>query len=219
MVDCTISRVGFRDGSQSINYITSHDVGGFRNERLYDFLHNNGVMYKEKQVKLAFACLLTSVGIPMILAGEEFADQSDLPTSDNYAKQRDPVNFRRIEDQWRRDVFDYVSRLVHFRRKAEALSVNDTRFLHYDFTPGRRVMAWERGRGDDRVVIVANFSPWGTENPLGLTAEYRVANWPQLPETRKWREITLGRDVSMEWAGREPIYPWEAKVYAMVPST
>ena len=32
----------------------------------------------EKRIKLAFACLLTAVGIPMILAGEEFADQHDL---------------------------------------------------------------------------------------------------------------------------------------------
>ena len=31
-----------------------------------------------RRVKLAFCCLLTSVGIPMILAGDEFADENDL---------------------------------------------------------------------------------------------------------------------------------------------
>ncbi|KAF7510073.1 hypothetical protein GJ744_007177 [Endocarpon pusillum] len=220
MVDCTISRVGFGDGAKAINYITSHDVGGPRNERLYNFLHNNGVMHKEQQIKLAFVCLLTSVGVPMIFAGEEFGDEHDLPTSDT-EKQLDPVNFRRREEPWRKDVFDYVARLVHFRTTADALSVNDTRFLHYDFAPGRRVMAWERGgaNSNDRVVVVANFSPWGTENPLAATAEYRVANWPALSAGRKWREITKGRDVPVEWAGREPIFAWEAKVYAMVSST
>jgi hypothetical protein len=32
---------------------------------------------------------------------------------------------------------------------------------------------------------------------------------------RRWREITQDRGVPIEWAGREPIFPWEAKVYAL----
>ena len=218
MVDCR--RIGFRDGTEAINYVTSHDVEGFRNERLYNFLDNNGVTFKEKQIKVAFVCLLTSVGVPMILAGEEFADEHDLLIK-HPEKQTDPVNFRRREEEWRRRIFDYVARLVHFRTSSGALSVNDTRFLHYDFTPGRRVMAWERGLpgSDDLVVVVANFSSWGTENAESPAAEYRVANWPALPPKRKWREITQQRNVPPEWAGREPLFPWEAKVYAMVPAS
>jgi hypothetical protein len=42
-----------------------------------------------------------------------------------------------------------------------------------------------------------------------------VANWPTLPAGRHWREITQDRDVPLVWAGREPIFPWEAKVYAL----
>jgi pullulanase/glycogen debranching enzyme len=217
MIDCR--RLGFRDGAQAVNYVTSHDVEGFRNERLYNFLDNNGVAFKEKQIKLAFVCLMTAVGIPMIFAGEEFADEHDLPIR-HPEKQTDPVNFRRLEDDWRRRIFEYVGRLAHFRTSSAALSVNDTRFLHYDFTPGRRIMAWERGSSGsaDRVVVVANFSEWGTENPESPSAEYRVANWPPLPAGRRWREITQARDVPVEWAGREPLFPWEAKVYVMVPN-
>lgn len=215
MVDCR--RLGFRDGTEAINYVTSHDVEGFRNERLYNFLDNNGVGSKEPQIKLAFVCQLTSVGVPMILAGEEFADEHDLLIK-HPEKQTDPVNFRRRKEEWRRRIFDYVARLVQFRTSSEALSVNDTRFIHYDFTPGRRLLAWERGRpgSDDRVVVVANFSSWGTENPESPAAEYKVANWPALPPNRKWREITQQRDVPPEWAGREPLFPWEAKVYATI---
>src|SRR5262245_58493796 len=72
LIDCRL--LGFTDGTQAINYVTSHDVEGFRNERLYNYLNNNNVFDTEKPIKLAFACLLTAVGIPMILAGEEFAD-------------------------------------------------------------------------------------------------------------------------------------------------
>jgi pullulanase/glycogen debranching enzyme len=217
MIDCR--KLGFRDLTQAVNYVTSHDVEGLRNERLYDFLQNNGVALKEKQIKLAFVCLLTAVGIPMILAGEEFADQHDQPIR-HPEKQTDPVNFRRMEEQWRRGVFDYVGRLVNLRTSSAALTVNDTRFLHYDFTPGRRVIAWQRGTDGSRdlVVVVANFSAWQTANPESGNAEYRVANWPSLPPGRRWKEITQQRDVPAEWAGREPLFPWEAKVYAMVPA-
>ncbi len=58
-------------------------------------LQNNGVWLTEERIKLAFACLLTAVGIPQILAGDEFADQHDLSVG-NPAKQRDAVNYDRV---------------------------------------------------------------------------------------------------------------------------
>jgi hypothetical protein len=38
------------------------------------WLKANGVYFKGEHTKLAFVCLLTAVGIPMIFAGEEFCD-------------------------------------------------------------------------------------------------------------------------------------------------
>ena len=43
-----------------------------------------------------------------------------------------------------------------------------------------------------------------------------MPNWPATPPGRRWREVTQDRDVPREWVGREPIFPWEAKVYAAV---
>ncbi len=217
LIDCRL--LGFRDGAQAINYITSHDVQGYRNERLFNYLENNDVVFKEKQIKLAFVCLLTAVGIPMILAGEEFADQHDLSTAEP-GKEVDPVNFERLDEPWRKDVFQYVSRLVKFRTASDALSVNDTQFLHVDFNDGKRVLAWQRGNpsSGNAVVVLANFSDFETTDPFNPSSEYVVSNWPALPAGRKWREISQARDVPASWAGREPIFPWEAKVYAMVPT-
>ncbi|WP_135466527.1 alpha-amylase family glycosyl hydrolase [Crenalkalicoccus roseus] len=216
MVDCR--RLGFADGAQAVNYVTSHDVEGFRNERLYDFLGNNGVADRERRIRLAFACLLTAVGIPMILAGEEFADQHDLPPV-HPAKQVDPVRFDRLEEPWRRRVFDCVARLVRLRTTSPALSVNDTEFLHADFTGERRILAWRRGGpGQDPVVVVANFSDWGTPDPRHPASEYLVPNWPATPPGRSWREVTQAREVPPGWVGREPLYPWEAKVYTTLPA-
>jgi pullulanase len=214
LIDCRL--LDFADGSQAINYVTSHDVEGVRNERLYNLLNNNGIWDTERRIKLAFVCLMTAVGIPMIFAGEEFADQHDLPVV-HPQKQIDPVNFDRLQDRWRRRIFDYCAHLVRFRTRSDALAVNDTEFIHVDFEEGKRVLAWRRGRPgiDNPVVVVANFSDFETARPFAPASEYRVPNWPATPTGRHWREITQGRDVPPEWVGREPIFPWEAKVYAL----
>ncbi|HEY8036597.1 MAG TPA: alpha-amylase family glycosyl hydrolase [Methylobacter sp.] len=215
MIDCR--NLGFRDGAEAVNYVGSHDVEGFRNERLFNFLQNNGIVFTEERIKLAFVCLLTAVGIPMIFAGDEFADQHDLSVS-HPPKQRDAVNYERLNEPFRRRVFDYVARLVKFRTSYDALAVNDTEFIHVDFNDGKRVLCWRRGQpGSDRqVVVVANFSDFITADALSGNSEYRVANWPATPHGKKWREITQERNVPAEWVAREPIFPWEAKVYALV---
>jgi 1,4-alpha-glucan branching enzyme len=159
---------------------------------------------------------MTAVGIPMIFAGEEFADQHDLPIV-HPAKQVDPVNFSRADDAWRRRIFDYVARLVMLRTTSPALAVNETTFLHADFNDGKRVMAWSRGQENgEQVVVVANFSDFETADPFNPESEYVVRNWPETPAGRQWREVTQDRRVPQEWVGREPIFRWEAKVYALV---
>lgn len=212
LIDCR--NLGFTDGSQAVNYLTSHDVGGMGNERFFNYLVNNGIDRTEPRIKLAFVCLLTAVGIPMILAGDEFADQQDLDISDDHGsnKQVDPVNYSRVKDDWRQRIFQYVARLVRDRKCCDALAVNDTQFLHVDFNEGKRVLVWQRGnQADQLVVVVANFSDYGT--PPG--SEYRVPNWPATPAGKQWKEITQARIVPSEWVGREGIFPWEAKVYAI----
>ncbi|HKQ60383.1 MAG TPA: alpha-amylase family glycosyl hydrolase [Candidatus Polarisedimenticolaceae bacterium] len=218
MIDCR--QLGFADGAQAVNYLTSHDVAGFGNERLHDYLRACGVEELERRIKLAFVCLLTAVGIPLILAGEEFADAHDLPPGEGPGgrKQVDPVNYNRLEDPWRRRVFDHVARLVRLRTSTPALGVNDTEFLHADFAQGKRVVVWQRGRAeDDPVIVVANFSDWGSTDPSDPRSEYVVPGFPAAPAGRRWREATQERSVPAEWAGREPLYPWEAKVYALEP--
>ena len=215
MIDCR--RIGYSDLSQVTNYVGSHDVEGYQNERLYDFLQNNRIAEKEQRIKLAFACLLTAVGIPMIFAGDEFADKHDLKVL-HPEKQMDAVNFERMAIPWRARVFEYVSRLVKLRTSNPALGVNDTEFIHTDFHDAKRVMAWLRGfRGtENQVVVVANFSDWQSYTPSDREAEYVVQNWPSLPQGMYWQEVTQQRNIPPEWVGREPLYAWEAKVYVPV---
>lgn len=208
MVNCTLdSDHPFTDGSQSIIYITSHDVGGDGNERLYNFLLNGGITNTDdiqRRAKLGFACLLTAVGIPMIFAGEEFCDQQD-NFSDN-TKQTDPVNYASKKDPWRSQLFDYVANLVRFRQQCPSLGDDDTDFIHVDWDG--KIMAWKRGAlNHPPVVVVANFSNGDTPG-----TEYVIENWPDKDQAG-WREITQNRDVPSNWVGREPLMHWEVKVY------
>jgi glycosidase len=217
-IDCRL--FGYSDMTEAVIYLTSHDVQDFRNERLFNFFQTNGVVDAEKRTKLAFACLLTAVGIPQILAGDEFADQHDLfdqngNVSQDGGKQVDPVNYSRLNDDWRTRIKDYVARLIKFRTTSDALAVNDTEVFHVDLD-GKKVLAWRRGKPDDDqvVVVVANFSDFTT--PPSPSAEYVVHNWPTTPPGKKWREISEDGDIPPEWVGRRPIFAWEAKVYALM---
>jgi 1,4-alpha-glucan branching enzyme len=201
MIDCT--QDGFTDGAQAVNYVTSHDVEGFRKERLYNFLDNNKVTDIERRAKLAFVCLLTAVGIPMIFAGEEFCDEMDL---DIAHKQTDPVNYERKSQDWRSRVFNYMANLVDLRQKCPALGVDDTSFIHVDNSRDGKILAWTRGTTQP-VVVVANFTDQDTQGE-----QYYVPNWPDR-NRNDWREITQNRSVPAEWVGREPLMHWEAKVY------
>src|SRR5205823_6474118 len=114
-----------------------------------------------------------AVGIPMFLAGEEFADEHDRfdangNVTQDGGKQIDLVDFSRATEPMRKRILDYVSGLVKFRTTQPALAVDDTDFIHVDFNDGKRVLAWRRGTsGQDPVVVVANFSDFGTRGPFG----------------------------------------------------
>ncbi|EPE06847.1 alpha amylase catalytic region [Ophiostoma piceae UAMH 11346] len=216
LVDCRQDQLNggsFSDGSQAVNYLTSHDIEGYRKNRMYDFLADSGVtdtLEIEKRAKLAFVLLLTSVGVPMIFAGEEFADQQD-QSQDMARKQTDPVNYERKNDGgWRQALFTYVALLTKFRTACPALGVDDTNIFHVDASRGGKVLAWSRGGGTDAaekpVVVVANFSD------QDIVDEYVVPSFPD-KDVAGWREVTHDRDVPAEWIGREPLYAWEAKVY------
>ena len=215
-IDCRL--FGYEDLAQAIIYLGSHDVEGERNERLVNFFWNNGISDAEKRAKLAFVCLLTAVGIPMIFAGDEFLDQHDLVGYDNAVshdggKQVDPVNYSRLSDDWRIRVKEHIARLISLRTSCSALMGNSVDFVHVDFNDNKRVLVWRRGDpgSDNQIIVVANFSDYTSSG--GLSGEYIVPGWPALPAGRTWREVTLNRPAPQ--AGREPIFSWEAKVYQM----
>lgn len=117
------------------------------------------------RVRCAYALLLTSVGIPMLLAGEEFGDIHDTNHYNWQLKMSDPVDWARREHHGHRELAAAISDLIWLRRTHPALQRNDVEFLHFhptiDENDGTRVFAYCRSGGSPlgsraQVVVVAN---------------------------------------------------------------
>jgi len=117
------------------------------------------------RLRSAFGLLLTSVGVPMFLAGEEFGDIHDLDYRDWQLKMEDPVDWTRRDFPGHSGLYDSVRDLIHLRTSTEALQRNEVETFYVDptmdETDGGRVFAYCRTSGDslgsdEQVVVVAN---------------------------------------------------------------
>jgi hypothetical protein len=201
---------GYADLTCAVNYATSHDVAGnhprMMNVILGPILQQWGlgdgsvdnvkVVVDQKRDQAAaaidealgrvfgvFAFVMTSVGIPMFLAGEEFADVHDLDYEGVTSKQEDPVQWKRASYPPNAAFRDRVQQLIALRTSHPALQRNEIQFFYFhptfDQTPGSCVFAYARTGGNPlgspgQVIVLANvcdqafptFSfpawPWGT---------------------------------------------------------
>ena len=113
----------------------------------------------------AFALLMTSVGIPMFLAGEEFGDVHDLPHSDWRLKMTDPIDFERVKLPGHEALRARVRELSRLRVCHSALHTRGVEFVHFhptiDENDGLRVFAYCRTGGhavgqEGQVLVVVN---------------------------------------------------------------
>jgi 1,4-alpha-glucan branching enzyme len=116
----------------------------------------------------AFALLLTSVGIPMFLAGEEFGDIHDLHQGNWRLKMSDPVDWSRRNNPGNAALWQRVRDLVDLRASHPALQRNEVDFFYrhpeLDHDGGARVFAYCRTGGQSvgrsgQVNVVVNGGP------------------------------------------------------------
>lgn len=211
----------YTDLSQHIIYPGSHDVKDFDQQRLYPYfllMFGNlseldpAVSLKEmemaipvvfEQIFSAFALTMTIPGIPMFLAGEEFADLHDLPHDDDRQKMSDPVNWDRMNLPRHAELLQRVKQLIQKRKTVASLQQNEVAFFGYEnggFHPsfndnsGERVFAYYRtgGRSVDeggQVAVVCNAGPTAylaSEEPASDKAFW--LKWPW-SESRPVEEI------------------------------
>ncbi len=121
-----------------------------------------------ERVGSAFALTLTSVGIPMFLAGEEFGDVHDLDYQMPDRKMSDPVDFERRGVFGHRNLQDRVRELIALRTAHHALQRNEVDFFYFhptiDGPAGVKVFAYCRTNGlplgsHNQVIVLANCGP------------------------------------------------------------
>jgi glycosidase len=143
-------------------------------------LRNSAVNFALYRIFGVFAVLLTSVGIPMFLAGEEFADVHDLNHLDDEIKQQDPVQFRRAMFTGNSRLQLQISRLINLRTTHPALQRNEVDLFYwhpeFDDNDGARVFGYTRTGGDTlgssgQVVVLGNMG-------ASRFPSYDLAGWP-----------------------------------------
>ena len=127
----------------------------------------------------AFAILMTSVGMPMFLAGEEFGDVHDTDYVDVNAKQQDPVQWSRAAFSGNADLKANVAKLIQLRTSHLALQRNEVQLFYFhpqfDDNDSPRVFAYCRTSGQPlgtagQVIVIANMGPQSFPN-------YDIPGW------------------------------------------
>jgi 1,4-alpha-glucan branching enzyme len=199
---------GFADMACSVAYATSHDVADaprLMNTILGSILVEQGlgsgsipnirsiidnppadsritgaISFALYRIFGVFTLLMTTVGIPMFYAGEEFADVHDLDNLDVNKKQQDPVQWVRAAYPGQAALLTGVTNLIRLRTQHPALQRNEIAFFYFhpqfDDNAGPRVFGYARTAGNaignsGQVIVLANM---GAQK----FPSYVVPNWP-----------------------------------------
>ena len=183
---------GYTDMACAVNYATSHDVQGaprMMNVILGPMLPGLGYVNGDYlSVKAAvdtppntavsaavgtalsrvfgvFALIMTSVGMPMFLAGEEFGDIHDTDPDAVDPKQQNPVQWQRATYTANAALMARVSALIQLRTTNPALQRNEITFFYFhptfDDNNGTWVFGYARTNGAPlgtagQVIVLAN---------------------------------------------------------------
>jgi 1,4-alpha-glucan branching enzyme len=198
---------GYADLACAVNYATSHDVqgaprmmnvilgpllqslgmgdGGMDNVRnTLDHTLNSSAQgaidTALERVFGVFAIIMTSVGIPMFLAGEEFGDVHDLDFNAVDPKQQDPVQWGRAAYPANGALRTRVGDLIQLRTTQPALQRNEIQFFYFhptfDQDGGTWVFGYARTNGaplgsPGQVIVLANMCGQSF-------ASFGFAGWP-----------------------------------------
>lgn len=201
---------GFTAVSQVVNYICNHDerrpeyeIPHWRDYIQYAALRKNGedeslsrwevALHK---ARLGLAVLFTAPGTPLLLAGQEFGDDS--PRTIDFW----PLDWRKLDSPQGREQFEFVRRLVSLRQTHPALRSDCIEFYLDDFRRYKvlRYKRWDPASGDV-VVVAANFDSVAQKVGLGFPAD----GW--------WRNPLTGTRHAIKGHWRDFIAPaWSALV-------
>lgn len=209
---------GYNASVDDIRWIADHltDDSGERADEEQRMLHAIAI----DRLRSGFCLLMTAVGIPMILAGDEFGDVHDLDHANWRLKMSDPVDWDRMDAApANHDLWQKVAALIGLRKSHPALARNEIEFFYFhpdfDRNDGARVMAYCRTQGKplgqpEQVVVIANLGAQG----------YDCFNLPW-----HWHDMTRIAEIAPSRHGsllhrhdpgmvRLPLLPYQVRVFA-----
>jgi 1,4-alpha-glucan branching enzyme len=203
---------GFARADQVVNYVVSHDERRPEHEiqfwgehiRLADPAEAKryGTRWElaMQKARLGLVALMTSPGVPMLLAGQEFGEDS--PRTIDFW----PQDWKKLKLPQGRAQFAFYRRLLSVRREHPALRSDCVEYYGDDFAASKivRFKRWD-GAGDV-VVVGLNFDNRSQQVGLGF------------PYNGRWLDVVSGELVTVagHW-GDFTLPPWDAVVLVPAP--
>jgi 1,4-alpha-glucan branching enzyme len=196
---------GFTAATQVVNYSCSHDEVRPEHELVFysqrHIARPAGMSVQEMaraKGLLGLVALIAAPGIPMLYAGQEFAE--DAPRTIDFQ----PLHWAKLQNAVHNDYLQIVKQLLRTRAAHVALRSDHILFEAGDFAADpvvrlARVAYAEDGAVVDHVAVALNFGAAKTKVTLTL------------PWSGVWRDVISGRTFrprSAQWQGT--LLPWQA---------
>ncbi|MFZ5917002.1 MAG: alpha-amylase family glycosyl hydrolase [Chloroflexota bacterium] len=150
-----------------------------------------------RKARLGLLTLFTAVGTPMLLAGEEFVEDSGCTVYFN------PVDWRMLERAKNQRHLDFVRQLVRLRHAHPALRSASLAFSPGDFATEKLICFRRWHDSGDVVLVVLNFD----HRPRQVSLVF--------PQAGRWREALSGATVEV---AAEPVEvtvaEWDGLIFA-----
>jgi 1,4-alpha-glucan branching enzyme len=179
-------KVGSSAGSWSVKYLANHrttrPVHTIKFHSSYNIRPHPSVAGSYatsgdvalRKARLGLLALFTSVGLPMLLAGQEFAEDSASTIYFN------PTDWSMLERDKNQAHLDFVRRLIRLRREHAALRTANIEFHTDDFAASKLLCFKRWDDAGDVVVVALNFDHCPRQVELGF------------PGPGHWREALSG---------------------------
>lgn len=187
--------------AQSVNYVESHDDYCWI-DRITEQDNHNGchpTHNDRARTHLMFAMLMSSIGIPMFSAGQDYLRSKQGNHNTYLMGDLNALDYNRINDQ--RDTHEYVKRWIQFRisergRLFRLFEKPGEHFFRFFGAYGSSAIATlinaDFSRGTERLLFAVNPHP---EPQTVHLDEHHSGDWTQLADTWQFHENGMHTDM------------------------
>jgi 1,4-alpha-glucan branching enzyme len=186
---------GYNDPSQMVNYVESHD----ETRTVYEVLTADGMSEEAARYKSALGAtlLLTAPGVPMLLHGQEWGEQTEKHSGHN------PLHWEALDGDAGLGLKTHYQTMIGVRRDHPALRSANCAIDHCSVE--HKTLAFHRWNDQgDEVIVGLNFCSAEQQIPL------------LFPSAGRWRDVLSGDELDADGACELPFGPSQGRVLVKV---